>query len=119
MQTLLIAAGYNCGGTGADGIFGNDTLFALMSFQQDHGLDVDGIYGPKSRAALEGPAPFRVRVSISDLNIRTQPDAKSVSWGPIARGVYTIVEEKDGWGLLKSYEKQRNGWIRLSYTTRL
>ena len=45
----------------------------------------------------------------SQCHIRTQPDAESVSWNPIARGVYTIVEEKDGWGMLKSYEKQCNG----------
>ena len=53
MQRLLIAAGYSCGATGADGMFRNDTLFALMSFQQDHSLTADGIYGPKSKAALE------------------------------------------------------------------
>ena len=57
MQTLLIKAGYSCGSAGADGIFGNDTLFALKSFQQDHGLTADGIYGPKSKAALEAANP--------------------------------------------------------------
>ena len=53
MQQMLIACGYGCGATGADGIFGNNTLSALKSFQRDHGLTVDGIYGPKSKAALE------------------------------------------------------------------
>ena len=57
MQTLLIKEGYSCGSAGADGIFGNDTLFALKSFQQDHGLTADGIYGPKSKAALEAANP--------------------------------------------------------------
>ena len=52
MQTMLIACGYSCGSTGADGSFGNNTRNALMRFQGDHGLTVDGIYGPKSHAAL-------------------------------------------------------------------
>ena len=52
MQKMLIACGYSCGSCGADGIFGNNTLKALETFQKDSGLAVDGIYGPKSKAAL-------------------------------------------------------------------
>ena len=52
MQKMLIACGYSCGGCGADGIFGNDTLKAVEAFQRAAGLSVDGIYGPKSKAAL-------------------------------------------------------------------
>lgn len=53
MQTMLIACGYSCGSSGADGDFGNNTLEAVKKFQKENGLDVDGIYGPKSKAALE------------------------------------------------------------------
>ena len=52
MQKMLIACGYSCGDCGADGIFGNDTLKALETFQKAVGLSVDGVYGPKSKAAL-------------------------------------------------------------------
>ena len=52
MQKMLIACGYSCGSCGADGIFGNDTLKAVLAFQKAAGLSVDGIYGPKSKAAL-------------------------------------------------------------------
>ena len=52
MQKMLIACGYSCGSCGADGIFGNDTLKAVEAFQRAAGLSVDGIYGPKSKAAL-------------------------------------------------------------------
>ena len=52
MQKMLIACGYSCGSCGADGIFGNDTLKAVEAFQRASGLAVDGIYGPKSKAAL-------------------------------------------------------------------
>ena len=51
LQTMLNAIGYNCGTV--DGDFGNKTLTALKAFQTDYKLSVDGIYGPKSRNALE------------------------------------------------------------------
>lgn len=58
---------------------------------------------------------YRVRVTIKDLNIRTEPSASSKSKGHIPPGVYTIVQESNGWGKLKSGA----GWIKLSYTTKL
>ena len=63
--------------------------------------------------------PYLVRVSISDLNYRKGPSTSYASYGYIEPGVYTIVDEQDGWGLLKSYEDKRNGWIRLSYTQKV
>lgn len=46
MQQKLIAAGYSCGKTGADGKFGPATLTAVKKFQADKGIVVDGICGP-------------------------------------------------------------------------
>lgn len=37
----------------------------------------------------------------------------------IEPGAYTIVDEQDGWGLLKAYAEKRNGWIKLSYTSKV
>ncbi len=53
MQTMLIACGYSCGNTGADGDFGNNTLAGLKAFQAAARLTVDGVYGEKTKAALE------------------------------------------------------------------
>lgn len=53
MQTELIQKGYNCGDTGADGKFGNNTEKALKRFQRDNGLVEDGICGDSSWEALE------------------------------------------------------------------
>jgi uncharacterized protein YraI len=60
-----------------------------------------------------------VRISISDLNYRRGPGKNYDSYGYIEPGVYTIVDEQDGWGLLKAYAEERNGWVMLSYTTKL
>ena len=58
--------------------------------------------------------PYLVRVSISDLNIRIGPGVSYRRVKYIPKGIYTIVEEKDGWGRLKSGA----GWIKLKYTTK-
>lgn len=53
MQTKLIACGYSCGSSGADGDFGSGTENALKTFQKDYGLTADGIFGPASKAKLD------------------------------------------------------------------
>lgn len=69
--------------------------------------------------------PFKVKISISDLNIRKGPGTDCAKWGKYTGiGVFTIVEEADGpgaskWGLLKSYAEKRNGWISLDYAKRI
>jgi len=52
MQELLIKHGEQLPRYGIDGSFGNETLKAVESFQQSHGLVVDGICGPKTWAEL-------------------------------------------------------------------
>lgn len=54
LQEKLIARGYSCGSTGADGDFGYDTYKAVMSFQESHGLLADGIVGQATWSVLRG-----------------------------------------------------------------
>lgn len=63
---------------------------------------------------------YKVRVSISDLNIRKGPGTNYARTQYIPVGTYTIVEEADGqgaskWGRLKSGA----GWISLDYCKRV
>lgn len=59
--------------------------------------------------------PYTVKVDIDDLNIRTGPGTEHPTIGKYTgKGIFTIVEEKNGWGKLKSGV----GWISLAYTTR-
>ena len=51
LQQSLNKLGYNCGN--ADGIFGNNTKKAVLAFQQDHGLEYDGIVGNNTWSELE------------------------------------------------------------------
>ena len=66
-----------------------------------------------------------VRVSIPDLNIRKGPGTDHAKTGKYTNiGTFTIVNEADGkgasrWGLLKSYESGRDGWISLDHTSRV
>ena len=65
--------------------------------------------------------PYSVRVDISNLNIRKGPGTNYAKRGRTGKGTFTIVEvqngtgSKSGWGLLKSYQKNRNGWVSLDY----
>lgn len=55
LQHALIVHGYSVGPTGADGKFGNNTLSALQSFQDNSALPVSTTCDKATWAAL-GPA---------------------------------------------------------------
>lgn len=60
--------------------------------------------------------PYLVRVTASVLNVRKGVGTKYAVATTIKKGeVYTIVEEKNGWGKLKSGA----GWISLAYTEKV
>lgn len=52
LQKKLIAAGYDVGKSGADGVYGNATANAVKQYQKDHGLTVDGIAGKNTLGSL-------------------------------------------------------------------
>ncbi len=72
---------------------------------------------PKAPAGKEDT--YLIRVTNPTLNCRKGPGMEYDSYGYIAPGVYTIVDEQNGWGLLKGYAKYRNGWISLEYTEKI
>lgn len=53
MQQILQKEMYDIGKSGADGIFGSNTLRALRQFQLEKGLETDGICGSKTWMMLE------------------------------------------------------------------
>ena len=59
---------------------------------------------------------YRVKVNVNKLNIRSGPSSNYVIVTQVKQNeVYTIVEEKEGWGKLKS----GIGWLDLQYTQRV
>lgn len=70
LQTQLKNLGYNVGSI--DGIFGPKTLAAVKAFQKDRGLSVDGIVGKKTWGALKTSS-----TSKSSTTPKTTPKASS------------------------------------------
>jgi hypothetical protein len=60
MQEWLDAVGCDVGNN--DGIVGPLTIASLRNFQQGAGLTVDGLYGPKTKAALSADAQAKKKI---------------------------------------------------------
>ena len=72
-----------------------------------------------SKPTTSAFTPYTVKVSVTELRIRSGPGTNYANKGFIKPGVYTIVEESNGpgakhWGKLKSGA----GWISLDYATK-
>lgn len=83
--------------------------------------DLTLVSGGASTPKPTAPAftPYTVKISVTELRIRSGPGTDTAAQGFIQPGVYTIVEEADGpgakrWGKLKSGA----GWISLDYATK-
>ena len=76
--------------------------------------DVKGFPQTNQSTTTHEPASsFLVKVTVTDLNIRSGPGTKYKKTGHITdQGTYTIVEKSGNWGKLKSGA----GWICLRYT---
>ena len=65
---------------------------------------------------------FKVQISISDLNIRKGPGTNYATTGRFTgKGVFTIVETKQGTGSAKGWGKLKSGagWIALDYAKKI
>ena len=79
LQQKLIAKGFSCGRSGADGIFGQATYDAVILFQRANGLQVDGIVGNETWNALnnsdeslkEGVKRF-IEVAVNEVGTREE-----------------------------------------------
>lgn len=126
LQTNLIRLGYDCGRWGADGDFGDATEMALKQFQQEHGLEPDGEYGAKTRAAMEEALatmeqphdnPMSVKISGGNCYVRSAPNKDGKILGVAHDGDvlgYGGQTTEDGWNLV-AYKGQ-NGWVSGKYS---
>ena len=69
----------------------------------------------KRLGAEATPEQFTVQITASSLNVRKGPGTNYAVAQTVSKGqVFTIVQQQDGWGKLKSGA----GWISLKYTAR-
>ncbi len=96
------------------------TMFERPKDQGEAAKEKRSKYGEQyySRYAAKPTFPYLVRITDTHLNIRKGPAKTYASRGYIKPGTYTIVDEKDGFGLLKAYAEARSGWVMLKYTER-
>lgn len=126
LQTNLIRLGYDCGKYGVDGEFGDSTELALQEFQKDHKLEVDGVYGEKSHAALEKAMveldtpvenPKNVKIVGGDCWIRSEPNTTGKKLGVAKRDKlfeYGGATSENGWNQI-IYEKTK-AWVSGKYS---
>lgn len=72
--------------------------------------------------ATNSTSSFKVQISISDLNIRKGPGTNYATTGKFTgKGVFTIIETKQGTGSAKGWGKLKSsaGWISLDYCTKI
>ena len=89
LQQRLLELGYDAGRH--DGSFGEQTHFAVCTFQGDYGLDADGICGPETAAALRTLTIVRGR---SAHPIREQEAMRRS--GPRLRGKRIVIDPGHG-----------------------
>ena len=95
-----------------------DTLAQLNGIKDPNLIVVGQVL--KLPGSTTGFTPYTVKVTVTELRIRSGPGTDTEAQGVIEPGVYTIVEEADGpgakrWGKLKSGA----GWISLDYAEKV
>ena len=90
-------------------------LWGGVSYNQKDGF-INLNYVKPYVAPSGNAVKYRVRINTAVLNVRKEPNASARIATQVRCGdVFTIVEDKDGWGKLLSGA----GWIKLSYTKKL
>ena len=105
-----------------------DQSEAVQKKREEYGLAYYNKYaGQQGATPQETPqavasVPFKVRVEIDDLNIRTGAGTGYAKTGEYTgKGIFTITEVKEGKGSTAGWGKLKSGagWISLDYCTRL
>lgn len=106
-----------------DGDWGKNTQAAVLDFQEKAGMNPDGLWGPKSEAALAAAiaaqpknSGYKVQVTAKNgLNVRKGPSSNYGIVKVLAYGTnVTVLEEVNGWGKIGNDQ-----YIMLKYTKKI
>ena len=105
LQDMLNHNGYSLT---VDGAFGNATYNAVIDFQKNKGLEIDGIVGPATRNALKTYADTSsinaYKYTTTNVNFRSGPGTSYSSYGVLSANTKVY-----------AYSKTSNGWIHVKY----
>ena len=85
LQTKLIQKGYDLVPYGADGKYGNKTMEAVKQFQRDNGLQVDGITGRNTWAAIMSGEAILYTVIVKHVSRRVADDIVGTYGGEMTK----------------------------------
>ena len=118
--------------TATDGYFVHIDTRTSKSFWYGQSQKHRDTFGGAATVKVEKPTtnkkpafePYHVVINTSRLNIRKGAGTKYKSLGFTGKGIFTIVDEANGagaskWGLLKSHEDNRDGWVSLDYCKKI
>lgn len=125
LQTLLINAGFDCGKFGIDGEFGDATELALTRFQQQYGLQANGVADAATVEKLQGINGTEdadtgrfVRIKGGDCYIRVEPSTSSSKLGIAHEGEvfeYAGSTSEAGWHKIM-HRVLGAGWVSGKYS---
>lgn len=114
---------------GADSIR-NATYIVLTQYEKpgDQGIAVQNrrteyaqkFYNKFSKNSKKQDGFFKVKIKRNNIRIKKGPGINYEDTGKTTGiGIFTIIETKDRWGLLKSYSNNKDGWIILDGLERI
>jgi len=120
LQQYLMKLGYKLPKYGDDGDFGSETLTAVKQFQKDKGLEVDGIVGKNTTAALKeliGTKTKKVVVTGGRVNVRKGYNTDYDILFTASKNdefVWISTSTQNGWHEIKT--NKGDGWISNKYS---
>jgi hypothetical protein len=92
LSTMTPGVSFDLGSTGADSIFGEKTKAAVEDFQRMSGIQVDGIVGPETQAALDKAMGAAIGAKEAEMAAKANVDAPKAATPQFGAGLKRVDE---------------------------